>query len=324
MSEQKMRAHAEIDLLALQKRFYLRLVEKNRSPNTLKNYKTDLNCFNQYLVTTKKCLSIGDFEIAQVQEYGKYLDNKYSSDNSRRRRVQALRLFFDFLVEIALYESNPVRKLPTSPKYLEGPRPTTFIELKVLWVHLIERERKSKGLEKLIAKRNEIIFLLIFYGGLKVSDLAKLKHSQISLAKEARVLITHAKRDPYSVLLPPLFAGLYREYCHDLQQFAAKEGREFTEILFNANPYRILSGGLSARGLELVFEELRKKINIHLTPKSLRQACIFNWLHQGHNEMTVKEWLGVAPSFSLKPYQDLLQENIYNENFFATHLALKS
>ena len=64
-----------------QAEFYESLRSKGRSPNTLKNYKTDLDCFNQYLIEAQSSLDIENYSIPQILEYGKYLEHKYSSDN---------------------------------------------------------------------------------------------------------------------------------------------------------------------------------------------------------------------------------------------------
>ena len=320
MIENTNKSYENLNLTQLQSDFFFELNRKGRSKNTLKNYKTDLDCFNNYLASEQKSFDITQFSIPQVIEYGKFLEDKYKSDNSRRRRVQALRIFFDFLVEKNLFSSNPVRKIPTSPKFLDIPRPTPFIDVKTLWVHLLQDSTSQGKMNKLIAKRNQIIMLLIFGGALKVSDLSKLKRSQIFLDtpgsdEDCRVLISHPKRDDYTISLPKIFSRAYQEYISLLDESKSETNIQFEEILFNANPYRILSGGLSPRGIEVVFEELRKKLMITLTPKSLRQACVFKWLQQKRSDTLVKEWMGVAPSYSLKLYKDHIEHHIYNDQF---------
>lgn len=312
--EEHPNSHSKINLHQLQTSFYQRLKQQGRSPNTLKNYKTDLECFNQYLIKQQKSTDISSFGLPQVKLYGDYLQNRYSSDNSRRRRVQALRRFFDFLVEKEVFSSNPVRKLPISPKYLDGPHPTPFVDIKTLWHHCLEQERTPQALPKLTAKRNQVILLLIFGAGLKVSDLSKLKTSALLEGEtHYRVLVAHPKRDPYSIPLPEVFKSVYESYLIELEKVKNRQKLNFPEVFFNANPYRILSGGLSARGLEVVFEELRKKLMIQLTPKSLRQACIFKWLGQGHGDSQIKEWLGLAPSYDLRAYKKHQNDYAYNE-----------
>jgi site-specific recombinase XerD len=303
------------NLLQEQDLFIEDLKSKGRSLNTLKNYKTDIDCFKYYWKRIKKDLDLSGFDIQQVKEYGAFLDEKYSSSNSKRRRVQALRIFFDFLVQNGKFPGNPVRGLASSPKFVDIPRPTSFIDIKTLWIYLVQEANASSSLTTLLSQRNLTLFLLIYGGGLKVSDLSQLKSSDLSLGTSPRILIRPLKRDPYTIPLPAIFDEIYNRYLKELIKFKKESKIDFDDLLFNANPYRILAGGLSARGLEIIFEDLRKKLLVDVTPKTLRQACIFKWLQEGNKEGLVKEWMGVAPSYSLKPYRDGLLENSYSSDF---------
>lgn len=304
-----------VDLRSMQKDFFIMLEQQGKSANTLKNYKTDLECFNKYLMDKQNHLTMHDFNFSKVFEYGAFLDKKYTSDNSRRRRVQALRIFFDYLVAKELYTENPVRKLPTSPKFLDIPRPTPLEDVKKLWRHIGEETKKGTKLNQLIARRNQVIVFLVYCGGLKVSDLSKLQMDHIYEGDDARVMVVPPKRDPYTVPLAKVFNPVFQGYKTLLNQVKSESQIEFDEVLFNANPYRILSGGLSPRGLEIIFEELRNKLGITLTPKSLRQACIFKWLCQNIKHSLIKEYMGVTPSYSLKLYKSHLENNLYEEDF---------
>ncbi len=309
----------EASMLNLQKDFFEQLAQKGRSDNTLKNYRTDLQCWNQYLIKEKKNLNMGDINVKQIELYGDYLQVKYNSDNSRRRRVQALRLFFDFLVERKVMSSNPVRKIPTSPKFLDIPRPTSLIDLKTLWQYLLTEGQSKNSMTRVLAKRNQVIILLIYSGALKVSDLHNLKKNQIFLPhnedEDPRVMVKPDKRDPYTVPLSQVFVPVYQDYLNELAALTKDQSVEFDQVLFNANPYRILAGGLSSRGLEIIFEEWRNQLMVSITPKSLRQACIIKWLQERQEDGLIKEWMGVAPGYSLKLYKDNLTKNIYDEQF---------
>ncbi len=305
------------ELFALEQEFYANLRNQGKSQNTLKNYKTDLDCFNYYLNSEYASTEVRNFDQALVSNYGLYLEKKYSSDNSRRRRVQALRIFFDFLLNKGLVSSNPVRKLPTSPKFLDIPRPTPFIDVKTLWTFLVEESHSQDKIQELLSKRNQILFLLIFGAGLKVSDLSDLSISDVTISTNGdapRVLIHHPKRDAYTVELPKIFEKVYADYLIILEEMKNKSQISFDNLLFYANPYRIISGSLSARGIEIIFEDYRNKLMITLTPKSLRQACIFKWIQQQKNVTLIKEWLGLAPSYDFKLYLEHAANFLYNED----------
>ncbi|MBI2520980.1 MAG: phage integrase SAM-like domain-containing protein [Bdellovibrio sp.] len=295
--------------------FLNELGRKDRSKNTLKNYRTDLDCFSEYLENQCGHFGLLGFDLDAVLEYGKFLQKKYTSDNSRRRRVQTLRIFFDSLVSKGLFPDNPVRKIPTSPKFLDIPRPASFSEIKTLWHCLMEEASDPNPMSALMAKRNQVIFLLIYGAGLKVSDLSEMNREDLILTgNDIRVLVRPWRRDPYSVPLPINFKSIYESYLQALAPMKVLSQVEFPSLLFNANPYKILRGGLSPRGLEIVMEEYRSRLLIQMTPKSLRQATVMKWINQGHADSLIKEWLGVAPSYDLAQYKMRASQFCYDDN----------
>jgi site-specific recombinase XerD len=300
----------DFNLLDKQHEFLTLLEKQGKSFNTVKNYRADLQCFNTFLIDKQQHLKIKSFSATQVLEYSQYLDKKYNSPNSVRRRVQALRLFFDFLLGQKLFPENPLKKMAVSPKVLDNPGPTPFPEVLKTYKLLKKRVKSSEGLTQLVHARNVVIFHLIYGAGLKVSDMAKLQLGGVLKDKgNYRVMVEHPKRDPYSVPLPPIFNQDFVFYKARLSEQLKTNELEISELLFNANPYKILSGGLSPRGTELFFEDLRKDLKTDMTAKSLRQSCIFKWLTQGVSHATIKEWLGVTPGYSLELYLEELKKD---------------
>ena len=209
-----------------------------------------------------------------------------------------------------LFSENPLKKMAVSPKVLDNPEPTAFPEVLKTYQLLRKKVQTTEGLSQIVNSRNLIIFHLIYGAGLKVSDMAKLHFTSILKDQKGfRVMVEHPKRDPYSIPLPSSFNADFQFYKTNYQLLLKKEGLEIEELLFNANPYKILAGGLSPRGTELFFEDLRKNIKSKMTAKSLRQSCIFKWLNQNINHTTIKEWLGVTPSYSLELYLEELKKN---------------
>ncbi|MBL6988331.1 MAG: tyrosine-type recombinase/integrase [Bacteriovoracaceae bacterium] len=304
-----------MDFFKLQKEFGDKLERIGRGLNTRRNYLHDLDCFERFMKGRHDNWNLSSFSIGDAKDYNSFLKKTYNSDNSIRRKVQVLRIFFDFLMEKSIVSTNPVRKLPTSPKVLDIPRPTPLIDIKTLWTYLLEESYSSNNLSNLLAQRNQVLMLLIYSGGLKVSDLSDLQTGQIKLGNKPRVMIKKTPRDPYTIPLPPVFTPVYKLYLHNLEVEKQKSKLEFSYVFFNANHFQILSSKLSVRGIELVFAEYREKLQIQLTPKSLRQACIFKWLHQKKEDLLIKEWMGFAPSYSLKLYKENMSSHIYNDDF---------
>lgn len=305
-----------MDIRSLKDDFVQDLEKNGKSFNTVKNYRNDLNCFLDFLYSKQENYQLKDFTTQGVLEYSAHLDHKYNSDNSKRRRVQALRLFFDFLVINNKWPENPIRKIPVSPKKLDMPKPSEYLEIVQLKGHLEKCIDQSEGLEKLTSLRNMIIFYLVYGGALKVSDISEVKLSHILSGIDGyRVMIIPKKIEPYTIPLPAQFADYYTKYQDLLEEYKTEFKMDFDDLCYNANAYRIISGGLSPRGLELIFKNLSNTLGFKITAKSLRQSCILKWINLGIKESTIKEWMGVQPSYSLAMYKDYFQNHKKDCNF---------
>lgn len=308
----------KLDLLQNQSDFLKSLELKGKSFNTIKNYRTDLNIFNQFLQTKGRAPLVNEISLEYLKEYDVYLGEKYNSPNSIRRRIQALRIFFDYLIEHNLYDQNPVKKMLVSPKVVDIPRPLPFSKVVAFNEYLTQKIDTSEGHEKLIHSRNRILFQLIYGAGLKVSDIERLELTHILEPKaddQFRIMIVAEKKEPYTVILPSTFQEDFTNYITLLQSRKVKDQKEFSKLLFNGNPFRILNGGISSRGIEVIFKEFTKQIDSPITAKSLRQACIFKWLSQDIPESRIKEWMGVQPQYSLKAYKQLLESAPHNYTY---------
>lgn len=300
-----------INLMTEQLDFLTSLEIAGKSFNTVKNYRTDLNCFNKFLASKERKLILNELSTTQVKEYCLHLENTYGSPNSIRRRIQALRIFYDYLLEKGIVDSNPIKKAVVAAKVVEVPNPTPFTHIQAVHNSFQEMSQSEKKLESLLGLRNLMLFNLIYGSGLKVSDVAILNTNNIlkNADNEYRVLVAHPKKDPTTIKLPKSFGVLYETYQAALKKQKNLNSIEFDKLLFNANPYRILAGGLSPRGIEVLFKDLGKKLNFKVTAKSLRQACIFKWLIRQEPQSSIKEWMGVQPQYSLRPYIDVLEQN---------------
>ncbi len=303
-----------IEVIGESRQFLQTLEVKGKSRNTIKNYKTDLQCFIDYLVAHKMDCTFNEFKINQVNEYSTYIDNKYNSVNSKRRRIQALRLFFDYLIEKGLQDENPIRKIPTSPKFVDIPRPLPYEDVRKVVAFINQKIENTQGLTKLIHERTKFIIMTIYGAGLKVSQIEKIKKDHFLHANGVlRVLVTPAKRDPFTITTPSFYESFYFGYKDKITQNEQLQDLDPSALTFNANPYKILSTSISARGIELIFKDISKNLGIeNFTPRTLRQSCIFRWMNEGTPDITVKEWMGVLPSYSLKLYKQELKEKNFH------------
>ena len=299
--------------------FISELQKRGKSLNTLKNYRTDLNTFENFLVE-KKNPRLSEISDEVLRDYSRFLDQKYNSPNSVRRRVQALRLFFDWLVEHKKVSENPIKRVLSAKKVVLPPRPPAMKLVKKIYDQLFAQTH-GDDLSALVGKRNLVVFYLIYGAGLKVSEIESLKERNLFIDDEcARVMVDFdPDREPKTIPLGGNFQGLVKDYLRSLKSFKDNEGHTFSDLLFYSNPYRILGGKFSARGIEVLFKDLSKELSEVVAARDLRQACIVRWIQHQVPESRIKERMGVRPNYSLTPYKSLakdLNDEVFSEIIF--------
>jgi site-specific recombinase XerD len=299
----------DIEKLVQWEQTFLRSLKlKGKSPNSLKSYRLDFQCLHDFLAEKQNKNSLEDFNAQTLRNFEHFLSEKYSNINSIRRKVQTLRLFFDYLVQKKQYPENPIKKLIIAPKSVYPPTPLSPLEVIVLLESsFISEEKDELEIQKFNRYRNLILFILIYDTGLKISDLTRLKKKDLLLnhdSSQARILVSPPKRDPYTIPISPEYFEFIISYLDLLKTTSTR----FSQLFFNSNAYKILSGGISARGIENIFNNWSEVSQVKVTPKTLRQTCVMNWLKKEKTQSQIKEWLGLSPSYSLDAYTKLFKQ----------------
>lgn len=146
--------------------YYLEELEDlERSPTTIKNYKTNINMYLKFLINNNIKELTPDNVNETLEKYRSYLKNERDNKTSTRvRYLQEIILFLESLdlkISIKLPKNNNQNK---DPKYL------TIEEI--------------KEVEKTIPKnmiRDKTIFQTLYRTGLRVSELANLTKQDIDL-----------------------------------------------------------------------------------------------------------------------------------------------
>jgi len=157
--------------------------EKNLSPKTLKAYSIDLFQLNTFLIThdySNEIVSISKNELrlflVHIASY---------KPKSVKRKVAAIKTMFNYLEYEDIIQVNPLRKMRIKikePKILP-----TVMELKeVARIYAAVYERKNRVQDNTSyfffeALRDIVVIELLFTTGARVSEIANLKVSNISL-----------------------------------------------------------------------------------------------------------------------------------------------
>ncbi len=151
------------------------LALRNSSEHTLESYRGDLEAFHNYFQPDGgEPPAPGEFDVLAMREWLGHLYSQKLSPVSIRRKLAAVRSFFQFLVERRLIGVNAA-KLVRTPKI-----PKTVV--RVVTAEKANALVDGVGDEKLgkpFPERDRIIFELLYGCGIRVSELVGLNLADI-------------------------------------------------------------------------------------------------------------------------------------------------
>ena len=242
--------------------------EKGASVHTVEAYNRDILAFVRYRETD---FSPSDPDRQCIEAYIGHLRQQGKKTRSIVRAISALRGFFNFLVAEGSISRNPLEEVEI-PKFT-APIPEVLSEQEV--VKLLNLPSGART-----SQRDRTILELLYATGLRVSELIKLKKSDVNL--DAGFLIASGKRSKERIV--PL--GAYsREAIRSYLETEKPKGA----LLF---PNR--RGGMLTR--QAIWKLIRKYAaqmeRDHISPHTMRHTFATHLLEGGADLRSVQILLG--------------------------------
>ncbi len=248
---------------------YLCLCLAKASENTRLSYRRDLSSLASYYGQVLLSLSRDE-----IKEYLAYRNTECSSA-TMRRMLSVFRSFFSYLKRIGLREDDPTEGILLTA--YSGVRPTVLTTqqfLMLIDVHTV-------GIR---GERDRAMLLLLYYTGIKVSELVSLKRSDFS-SEEGSFFCgkgTHRR----CLCLPAEVTAALKRYLSlaELQ----REGKD-APLFLNGS-----GGFLTRQAFWKILRERADRAGLPngITPQSLRFSFSERLLSDGVERQTVRELLG--------------------------------
>lgn len=152
---------------------YLKL-EKNYSELTIRNYKFWLGRFADYIEAIENKIYIEQIEAMDITKFRSFLYSEWISIKTINYYIIALRSFFKYLHKIDI-DTIAIEKIELSK--IE-PRKITFLTEEEVKKILVMPEKFNKN--NLKKNRDLVILNVLYWSGLRVSELINLKKNEIS------------------------------------------------------------------------------------------------------------------------------------------------
>ena len=262
---------------------YLRT--RNYSPHTIENYGRDLRLFFAPLQKALRAVSWRDIEHFIQQQHQAQL-----AATTVNRRLHALKHFFDYLVmERQTLVTNPVKPSHLLRQGRPLPKKLSQDQVRLLFTQITN-------------PLDHALYLLILRCGLRVSEVARLRRSDLDWEQQSlRIDQGKGRKDRVVYVSADALAAL--RTCLAVRPAAVPE-----EVVFwnQKRPHR----ALSSKGMQKKMERYAKAAGIKASCHSLRHTFASNLLEEGAEVISIKELLGHASMESSERYAKLSNQRV--------------
>jgi integrase/recombinase XerC len=281
--------------------------ERNVSDHTLRNYRSDLTQFLDYLVPPDRrsvksnAPDIHEIDHITIREWLSTLHSAQKKKTSVARKLAALRTFFQFLVREGVIELNPA-KLVSTPR-LEKKLPQHLsIEEAIKFIETPDTETD-------LGKRDRAMLELMYATGVRVSELTKMDLSDMDF-KNKLIRVTGKRRKERIVPFGDPASEALKTYLGARDRFlknAAASEREPEAVFLNYQGTRITTRSVG----RMVEKYIRICAGMHdISPHALRHSFATHLLDSGADLRDIQELLGHARLSSTQIYTHVSMEKL--------------
>lgn len=250
-------------------------VEKNSSPHTIKNYRSDLIEFFRFVGKN----SLKDINYLEIRKFLAYLKEKEFLKTTVSRKLACLKSFFKYLTRERLLTTNPASGIQTPKRDRRLP---SFLEIKEV-EHLIEA---AKG-DKWETKRDLTILETLYSSGIRVSELVGLNEEDIDLLSHLIKVRGKGKKER----IVPIGSCAVDAIKSYLEVAPLDLERRSVPLLINRRKTRLTDR--SVRRIILKYAGLAA-LKKGISPHTLRHSFATHLLDRGADLRSVQELLGHA------------------------------
>ena len=265
--------------------------EKNFSKHTVSAYLRDVKVFEKFLAQND-CKISNEINYSFIRQWIVSLSEKRYSKTSINRKIASLKSYFNFLVNIDIIESSPLKghkNLKSSSKIV-----IPFSEDEIMQV--FENFNDSK-----ISDRDKLIIEIFYSTGLRREELINIKIQDIFLQEGLIKILGKRSKERLIPILPSL--------SKNLKIFISNNNN--SKYLFETKKLKKISVSTVYRLINKYFRLVSSKVKV--SPHVLRHTFATHMLNNGADINTIKEILGHSSLSSTQIYTKIKLPKIVND-----------
>ncbi len=261
-------------------------VVRNASPHTLRNYRLDLEQFQEfsYEFLQLKKLNVKEVDKRLIRGYLAALNSEAKKRRTVLRRLSSLRSFFSYLIKEKVVVSNPLDEI-------ESPKIEKTLPVSIAYAQ-VERLFEQPDIGSYLGLRDRCIMELFYSSGLRLSELAALDRLHLD-TKSLRLRIMGKGKKERVIPVTSTAASWIMRYLQHPSRFLDnkehKKEKDRDAIFLNKWGERITTRSID-RNFKLYLQA--SGLVERITPHTIRHTIATHWLENGMDLKTIQMLLG--------------------------------
>ncbi len=276
-------------------------LERNYSDKTIDSYRRDIEKF--FIFLGKENMKMDDVDLALIRNFLSEELSHSMSKKSCKRRLSALRGFYNYLVKQKIVYVNPFLFI-TSPK------------LDIKYPHALYKEQiqnlfdNNKKRTDEMMLRDEAIIETLYFTGIRASELVSLDIQSTNLKERYLRVIGKGNKErivPFTVECQEAI----KKYIENVRNKLASKSDRPSPALFLSNK----GERLTSRGLEFILKQIEEKSGVYLGlhPHIFRHSFATHLLENGADLRVIQELLGHESINATQVYTHVTLESMKKE-----------
>lgn len=282
--------------------------EKNYSRETLRAYQRDLEDFLNFLESSN--LKLEEIEEPHLRQYFYQLKERGLKVLSLMRKMSAIKSFLRFLSKRGYIPSKGYLRLNLGRKKESLPYVPLEEEINALIDNISESD--------FLSLRKKAIFEIFYGGGLRISEVANLKLSDLSLSAGLIRVCGKGKRERL-VPLNRRALTVIKKYLEERKKLLEKLSKDTEYLFINRQGKRLTTRWI----FEIIKREGERHKLFRLHPHALRHAFATHLLNAGMDLRSIQELLGHSSLATTERYTKVQYEYLLKV-YFKAHPRAKS
>jgi integrase/recombinase XerC len=265
---------------------YLRY-ERNASPHTVRNYRSDLLQLRDYLAEGRAtaAVDVRSVDALRIRGFLSMLFSRQEKKSSIARKLSAVRAFFKFLKREGVLAENPSTLVSTPKQDKTLPRIMTEEEMNTFLDRVAEAAKTGDP----AMRRDRAMLELLYASGLRVSELVGLDLRSVNFG-DSVVLVRGKGRKERIVPFGSKAKQALEDYLPVRQRILQERKKSGQQALF----LNVWGERLTTRSVDRLVKKYVRNFGpaVKVSPHSLRHAFASHLLTEGADLRAIQEMLG--------------------------------